>query len=137
MKAQILKAPAPSEKHPLLFAETPTPEPIDDEVLVKVSACGICRTDLHVVEGELPPKLPNVIPGHQIVGRVVGQGQKAKMHRPGARVGVPWLYRTDGTCEFCTRGRENLCPNELFTGWTVNGGYAEYVVAPEQFVYPI
>lgn len=133
----ILSHPASIEDHPLALSESPIPAPGDDEVLVKVRACGICRTDLHVVEGELPPKLPNVIPGHQIVGRVVGQGQKAKMHVPGARVGVPWLHRTDGTCEFCTRGRENLCPNALFTGWTVNGGYAEYVVAPEQFVYPI
>ena len=137
MKALTLRQPAPIETSPLTISDVPIPVPGDDEVLVKVRACGICRTDLHVVEGELPPKLPNVIPGHQIVGRVVGQGQKAKMHRPGARVGVPWLHRTDETCEFCTRGRENLCPNALFTGWTVNGGYAEYVVAPEQFVYPI
>ena len=137
MKALTLRQPAPIETSPLTISDVPIPVPGDDEVLVKVRACGICRTDLHVVEGELPPKLPNVIPGHQIVGRVVGQGQNAKMHRPGARVGVPWLHRTDETCEFCTRGRENLCPNELFTGWTVNGGYAEYVVAPEQFVYPI
>jgi len=137
MKALTLNQPAPIETNPLAVVEAPIPTPGDDEVLVKVSACGLCRTDLHVVEGELQPKLPHVIPGHQIVGRVVGNGSKAKLHPPGARVGIPWLHRTDGTCEFCTRGRENLCPNALFTGWTVNGGYAEYVVAPEHFVYPI
>src|SRR5579864_3455882 len=137
MKAQILKAPAPSEKHPLLFAETPTPEPIDDEVLVKVSACGICRTDLHVVEGELPPRLPNVIPGHQVVGTITGKGPAASRYAVGTRVGVPWLHRACGTCEYCRRGQENLCENAQFTGYTANGGYAEYVTAPEAFVYPI
>jgi propanol-preferring alcohol dehydrogenase len=137
MKALTLAKPGPIETNPLEIRELPIPVPGDDEVLVKVNACGMCRTDLHVVEGELAPKLANVIPGHQIVGRIVGHGAKARKHSVGARVGIPWLHRTDGTCEFCRRGRENLCPNALFTGWTVNGGYAEYVVAPEQFVYPI
>jgi propanol-preferring alcohol dehydrogenase len=137
MKAQTLPRPAPIETSPLVFGEVPIPEPEADEVLVQVSACGICRTDLHVTEGDLPPKLPNVIPGHQVVGRIVGGGSQAKRYAAGTRVGIPWLHRTCGKCEFCTRGRENLCPNALFTGWTVNGGYAEYVVAPEQFVYPI
>jgi propanol-preferring alcohol dehydrogenase len=137
MKAITLTHPAPIESNPLLMRELPIPVPGNDEVLIKISACGMCRTDLHVVEGELPPKLANVIPGHQIVGRIVGHGAKAREHPVGSRVGIPWLHRTDGTCEFCTRGRENLCPNALFTGWTVNGGYAEYVVAPQEFVYPI
>jgi propanol-preferring alcohol dehydrogenase len=137
MRALTLKAPAPVESNPLACEDVPVPEPGADEILIQVFACGICRTDLHVVEGELPPKLPHVIPGHQVVGRVVRSGAAARKYAPGARVGVPWLHRTDGTCEYCTRGRENLCPNAQFTGYTVNGGYAEYVVAPEQFVYPV
>lgn len=119
-----------------MLSEEAIPKPASDEILVEVSACGICRTDLHVVEGELQPKLPRVIPGHQIVGRIVRSGS-AKKYPVGARVGIPWLHRTCGCCEFCTRGKENLCPNAVYTGWTANGGYAEYVVAPEQFVYPI
>ena len=137
MRALALKAPAPVETNPLSSEEIPIPEPGADEILIRVAACGVCRTDLHVVEGELPPKLPHVIPGHQVVGRVVRGGANAPKYAPGARVGVAWLHRTDGTCEYCTRGRENLCPNAQFTGYTVPGGYAEYVVATEQFVYPI
>ena len=106
-------------------------------MLVQVSVCGICRTDLHVTEGELAAKLHNVIPGHQVVGCIVASGSRASRYTTGTRVGIPWLHRTDGTCEFCARGRENLCPNALFTGWTAHGGYAEYIVAPEDFVYPI
>jgi len=132
-----LAKPAPIETSPLILSDVPIPEPRADEVLVKVSACGICRTDLHVCEGELPPKLPSVIPGHQVVGRIERSGSQSNTYALGTRVGIPWLLRTDGTCEFCTRGRENLCPNALFTGWSANGGYAEYVVAPEQFAYPI
>jgi propanol-preferring alcohol dehydrogenase len=125
------------EKHPLLYIEVPTPAPRDDEVLVKINACGICRTDLHVVEGELVPKLSSVIPGHQIVGTIVGTGKSASQYPLGTRVGVAWLHRTDGPCEYCRRGQENLCENSLFTGYTVNGGYAEYVTAPAAFVYPL
>ena len=137
MKAQILKSPAPIERHPLVLTELPVPEPGDDEVVVKVSVCGICRTDLHVVEGELQPRLPGVIPGHQVVGTIVKRGKAAAKHPEGTRVGIPWLHRTDGVCEYCRRGQENLCEHALFTGYTVNGGYAEYVTAPEGFVYPI
>jgi alcohol dehydrogenase, propanol-preferring len=137
MLALTLKAPAPVESNPLACEQLSIPEPAADEILIQVLACGVCRTDLHVVEGELPPKLPSVIPGHQVVGRVVRGGANARKYEPGARVGVPWLHRTDGTCEYCTRGRENLCVNALFTGYTAQGGYAEYIVAPEQFVYPI
>jgi alcohol dehydrogenase, propanol-preferring len=137
MKAMTLAQPASIESHPLMLRDLPVPEPSEDEVLVEVSACGICRTDLHVVEGELPRRVPNLIPGHQVVGRVVGCGSGAVKYAPGTRVGIPWLHRTDGTCEFCKKARENLCPQALFTGWTVNGGYAEFVRAPEQFVYPI
>jgi alcohol dehydrogenase, propanol-preferring len=137
VKAQILKTPAPAEKHPLLFSEVPIPQPADDEVLVNVNACGVCRTDLHVIEGELPPRLPNVIPGHQVVGTIVESGKSANKYARGTRVGIPWLHRTDGTCEYCRRGQENLCENAQFTGYTANGGYAEYITAPEDFVYPI
>jgi len=137
MKAMVLTQPAAVDTSPLALSDEPIPEPAGDEVLVEVIACGICRTDLHVVEGELPQKLPKVIPGHQLVGRIVRRGSAAKKYGVGARVGIPWLHRTCGVCEFCTRGKENLCPTALYTGWNVNGGYAEYVVAPEQFVYPI
>lgn len=133
----VLPHPGSIATHPLAQRDLPEPQPERDEVLIQVSACGVCRTDLHVVEGDLPPKLTNVVPGHQVVGRVVRSGAEANRYATGARVGVPWLHRTCGVCEFCTRGRENLCPNALFTGWTVNGGYAEFIVAPEKFVYPI
>ncbi len=137
MRAIVLQHPDSIAKHPLSLRKVPDPQPRADEVLIEVSACGICRTDLHVVEGELPPKLAKVIPGHQVVGRIIRPGADAKTYTAGTRVGVPWLHRTCGTCEFCTRARENLCPNATFTGWTVNGGYAEFIVAPEKFVYPI
>lgn len=137
MRAMVLAHPDSIARHPLALRDLPEPQPKSDEVLIEVSACGICRTDLHLVEGELPPKLKNVVPGHQVVGRVVRAGAEAKRYVTGTRVGVPWLHRTCGVCEFCTRGRENLCPNASFTGWTVNGGYAEFIVAPEKFVYPI
>lgn len=137
MRAMVLPHPGSIATHPLAQRDLPEPQPERDEVLIQVSACGVCRTDLHVVEGDLPPKLTNVVPGHQVVGRVVRSGAEANRYATGARVGVPWLHRTCGVCEFCTRGRENLCPNALFTGWTVNGGYAEFIVAPEKFVYPI
>jgi alcohol dehydrogenase, propanol-preferring len=104
---------------------------------VRVSACGVCRTDLHVVEGELPPRKSPVIPGHQIVGIVDKLGKDANRFAPGARVGIAWLHKTCGVCEYCRAGRENLCDNATFTGYTVDGGYAEFAVAPESFVYPI
>src|SRR5579872_205941 len=137
MKAQVLKATGPVESHPLFYREAPIPELRDDEVLVKVSACGICRTDLHVVEGELAPKLPTVIPGHQVVGTIAQKGSNAGKYAVGGRVGIPWLHRTCGVCEYCRRGQENLCEKAQFTGYSANGGYAEYVAAPEAFVYPI
>ncbi len=132
MRACVLKTPALVETSPLEWREVPVPLPAPDEVLIRVRACGVCRTDLHVVEGELPLRRPNVIPGHQVVG-TVESGSLAK----GTRVGVPWLNRTCGVCEFCRSGRENLCDTPAFTGWTVNGGYAEYLTAPSAFVYPI
>ena len=137
MKACVLESPAPIEQNPLSFTEAPMPEPGADEVLVRVHAGGVCRTDLHVVEGELPPRKRPVIPGHQVVGTVERCGAAAQRFAPGARVGVAWLHRTCGVCEYCRSGRENLCGAATFTGYTVDGGYAEYIVAPESFVYPI
>src|SRR3954454_15115499 len=136
MKACILKKPAPVESRPLEFTDVADPVPGDDEVLIRVSACGVCRTDLHVVEGELPAHLSPVIPGHQVVGRVSMLGAKLEGLEPGDRVGVAWLHRTDGVCRFCRSGRENLCERAEFTGWTAQGGYAEYIKAPSTFVYP-
>ena len=137
MKACLLRSPGPVEDNPLEFAELAVPRAGGDQVLIRVQACGVCRTDLHVVEGELPPgKLP-VIPGHQVVGTIEQAGPAATRFQPGACVGVPWLHRTCGVCEFCRSGRENLCESAEFTGYTVDGGYAEYILAPEAFVYPI
>jgi len=135
MKACLLHAPAPISKRPLRVEEVPIPEPEDDEILVRVKACGICRTDLHVVEGELPVRLAPVIPGHQIVGEVTTRGAKVNNHEIGDRVGIAWLHHTDGVCRFCRTGRENLCDKASFTGWTVNGGYAEYATVPASFAY--
>jgi alcohol dehydrogenase, propanol-preferring len=137
MKACLLRAPARVETNPLEFTDAQVPEPGEGEVLVRVRACGVCRTDLHVIEGELPPRKSPVIPGHQVVGIVEKQGKNAGRLALGARVGVAWLHRTDGTCEYCKSGAENLCDNPLFTGYSVNGGYAEFIVAPEDFVYAI
>ncbi len=135
MQAWALKAPAPVEKQPLELRDIANPVPGEDELLVQVSACGICRTDLHVVEGDLEVCRPAVIPGHQIVGRIEELGAGVRGLAIGDRVGVAWLNRTCGVCRFCTSRRENLCDAPQFTGWTVNGGFAEYVVAPAAFAY--
>ncbi len=137
MKACLLRSPAAIETNPLAFADVKTPEPGKGEVLVRALVCGVCRTDLHVIEGELPPRKSPVIPGHQVVGVVEKQGENARRFAIGARIGVAWLHRTDGVCEYCRSGAENLCDNPEFTGYTVDGGYAEYIVAPEDFVYAI
>jgi propanol-preferring alcohol dehydrogenase len=135
MRACILHTPAAVESSPLDIADIPIPTPADDELLVRVSACGICRTDLHVVEGELPVRRSPVTPGHQVVGRVAGRGAGVEGFTEGERVGIAWLNRTCGACRFCRARRENLCERAEFTGWTVNGGFAEYVVAPAAFTY--
>jgi alcohol dehydrogenase, propanol-preferring len=137
MKACVLRAAARIETNPLEFADVPVPQPGKGEVLVRVSFCGVCRTDLHVVEGELPPRKSPVIPGHQVVGTVEKSGEGARRFREGARVGIAWLHSTDQTCEYCRAGMENLCDHPEFTGYTVDGGYAEYAVAREDFVYEI
>jgi|SRR5215470_9461875 len=135
MKAWTLRAPGPVDGHPLQFNDVPAPVPAADEILVRVSACGICRTDLHIVEGELEIRQPHVIPGHQIVGRVEALGKEVTGFKLDQRVGIAWLHRTCGICAFCQSGRENLCDTPQFTGWTVNGGFAEFAVAPANFAY--
>jgi propanol-preferring alcohol dehydrogenase len=137
MKTCLLDSPGPIDSLPLRFVEAPKPKPAAGQVLIRVRACGVCRTDLHVVEGELPLRKSPLVPGHQAVGTVEERGPGAERFRLGARVGVPWLHRTDGRCEYCRSGKENLCENADFTGYTVDGGYAEYIVAPEDFIYPI
>jgi propanol-preferring alcohol dehydrogenase len=137
MKACVLARPAAVETNPLQYMEVPLREPAKDEVLVRVHDCGVCRTDLHVVEGELPPRKSPIIPGHQVVGIVEQIGKEASRFSVGSRVGIAWLNRTDGTCTYCRGGAENLCDQPDFTGYTVDGGYAEFIVAPEQFVYEI
>lgn len=137
MKACFLRAPAKVESNPLVFGDIRKPEPASGEILIRVEVCGVCRTDLHVVEGELPSRKFPIVPGHQAVGHVAATGDGAGRLAIGSRVGVAWLHKTDGTCEYCRRGEENLCDNPQFTGYTVNGGYAEYLVAPEDFVYPL
>jgi alcohol dehydrogenase, propanol-preferring len=146
MRAMQLAAPAPAAEAPLRLVELPVPEPGPGQVLLRVLACGVCRTDLHILEGELPPHRSPVVPGHQIVGQVEALGVGAELIAPGGepgarplavgdRVGVPWLHQTDGTCRFCRRGQENLCEHALFTGWDVDGGFAEFTLAPAGFVY--
>jgi len=135
MKAWLLNQPAPAEEHPLSLAQIPIPQAGLDEILLRVHACGVCRTDLHVVEGELPVRHSPLIPGHQIVGSVTSLGPSVEGFSVGDRVGVAWLNRTCGECEFCLADRENLCDRAMFTGWTVNGGYAEFAIAPAAFTY--
>ena len=123
--------------NPLLLRETPTPEPGPGQVRVQVLICGVCRTDLHIVEGDLPPVKRPVVPGHETVGIVDRVGSGVRTVKEGDRVGIAWLQQTCGQCEFCKSGRENLCPRATFTGYHVDGGYAEYAVVPEAFAYPI
>jgi propanol-preferring alcohol dehydrogenase len=133
MRAMLLDRPG----QPLHLADLPIPTPGDGQVLLRVHACGICRTDLHILDGELSePQLP-LIPGHQIVGTITQRGPGATRFAEGQRVGVPWLGWTDGTCPYCLAGHENLCDNARFTGYQINGGYAEWAVADERYCFPI
>ena len=133
MRAMILRSP----DEPLRTAEVPEPEPGPEEVLIQVHVCAVCRTDLHVVDGELPdPKLP-LIPGHQIVGTVESLGGHVERFAPGERIGVPWLGYTDGECRYCRTNRENLCDRARFTGYQIDGGYAGYAAADHRFCFPI
>jgi propanol-preferring alcohol dehydrogenase len=137
MKAMILERQGPIEEKPLELVDVPVPEPGPGQVLVRVSMCGLCHTDLHTVEGDLElPKLP-VIPGHQIVGTVEKLGEGVSAPGVGARVGAAWLYAACGACRFCSSGLENLCESARFTGFHVNGGYAEYVALPAGFIYEL
>ena len=122
---------------PLALEQRPIPDPASGEVLVRVSACGVCRTDLHVVDGDLTePRLP-VVPGHEVVGRVAAVGRDVERFREGERVGIPWLGWTCGTCRFCRRGQENLCEAARFTGYTLDGGYGDYCLADQRYCFPV
>jgi propanol-preferring alcohol dehydrogenase len=121
----------------LELVERPIPAPRQDEVLIKVEACGVCRTDLHVIDQELPVHRPGVVPGHQVVGIVTRAGQAVRRIRIGDRIGIAWLRGTCGVCRWCLEGRENLCPDSRFTGWDADGGYAEFATVPEAFAYPL
>jgi propanol-preferring alcohol dehydrogenase len=135
MKAAVLHAPNKIAERPLSIEDVPQPEAKSGQVLLKVRVCGVCRTDLHIVEGELPAKRDRIIPGHQIVGEILA-GSAGDLPL-GTRVGVSWMGGVDGTCPFCRRGEENLCDAPVFTGYSVDGGYAEYAVARADFVYPL
>jgi len=137
MRAMVLEQPAAVEKAPLALRDLPIPEPGAGEIRVKVRLCGVCRTDLHVVEGELPPQRSHIVPGHQVVGTVDAQGAGCRRFAPGQRVGIAWLRSTDGVCQFCRRGDENLCAQAHFTGYHADGGYAEYAVVREDFAYAL
>lgn len=137
MWALILKEPKPIEENPLFYENVEEPFPGKGEIRIKVKSCGVCHTDLHIIEGDLSlPKLP-IIPGHQIVGIVESLGSDTNRFKIGERVGVPWLYSTCQDCEFCKKGLENLCEKACFTGLHKDGGYAPYMVVPEDFSYPI
>ena len=135
MRAWVVETPGPVDSGPMRRVERPVPEPDIGQVRVRISCCGVCRTDLHLAEGDLPPRRPAVTPGHEVVGHVDALGPGAQRFSLGERVGVPWLGRTDGTCRYCRRGDENLCTGPLFTGWDVDGGYADACLVDEGFAY--
>jgi propanol-preferring alcohol dehydrogenase len=130
----VLRKVSDVKSHPLTYEDVETPEPDVNDVLVQVDYCGVCRTDLHVVEGDIPPLVSPIIPGHEIVGKIVRLGKNVRTLSEGETVGIPWLHHTDGKCEYCITARENLCENKVFTGYTVNGGYAEYALGVEGYV---
>jgi len=138
MSAWRVTSPGPLSTNPLEYIDTVVAEPGDDEVVVAVTACGVCRTDLHVTEGDLPVHRPHVIPGHEVVGEVIGLGSGVGPQIAiGDRVGVAWLRDTCGRCRFCVRGAENLCPKSRYTGWDADGGYAEFLTAPADYVHTL
>jgi alcohol dehydrogenase, propanol-preferring len=137
VRAWVVHKPGPVPSGPLLLTERPVPEPGPGQLLVRVVCCGVCRTDLHLAEGDLPPKAPDTTPGHEVVGEVVATGPGATRFHPGDRVGVAWLATTDGTCQYCRQGKENLCPASTYTGWDVHGGYAEYLTVADAFAHPL
>ncbi|EQD29577.1 Zinc-containing alcohol dehydrogenase, partial [mine drainage metagenome] len=135
MEAMVLETPAPVERRPLRWTERPDPTPGPGEVVVRVEVCGVCRTDLHLVEGDLPPLRSSIIPGHEVVGRVESIGTGVDGLAVGDRIGVPWLHGTCGRCEYCRTGRENLCESKTFTGYSVDGGYATRTIAAEAYAF--
>jgi propanol-preferring alcohol dehydrogenase len=137
MRAMVLAAQAPLHTSPLSLRDLPIPEPAPEEVRVRVRACGACRTDIHVVEGDLTARRLPLVPGHQVVGTIEALGRAATRFRIGDRVGIAWLRSTCRRCRFCVSGHENLCPDSTYTGWTHDGGYAEYACVPEAFAYAI
>ncbi|HET7397186.1 MAG TPA: zinc-dependent alcohol dehydrogenase family protein [Intrasporangium sp.] len=137
MRAWAITTPGPIRTRPLRLVELPVPEPGPHEVLVRVRACGVCRTDLHVAEGDLPAHRSPVVPGHEVVGEVALLGPQAARFSVGDRVGIAWLRSACGSCRWCRTGRENLCPASRYTGWDADGGYAEYAVVPEAFAYRV
>lgn len=137
MRAWQVRAPGPLSGHPLELVTTSVPDPVGDEVLIAVHTCGVCRTDLHVTEGDLPVHRERVIPGHEVVGEVVALGPAAAGLKVGDRVGLAWLRHTCGVCRYCLAGKENLCPVSQYTGWDADGGYAEFVTAPAPFLHPL
>jgi len=137
MRAWVVHQPGPVTAGPLRLVERPVPEPGPGQLLVKLLACGVCRTDLHLAEGDLPPHGADVTPGHEIVGEVVAAGPGVTRFGVGDRVGGAWLAGTDGSCRFCRSGRENLCPGSAYTGWDIHGGYAEYFVGADAYMYPL
>ncbi len=137
MRVWALDHPAPAAEHSLRLVERAVPEPGPHEVLVEVHVCGVCRTDLHLVEGDLAPRRPGVVPGHEVVGHVVARGPGAGRFDEGERVGIAWLRATCGVCRFCVRGDENLCVAPGFTGWDADGGYGEFAVVDERYAYKV
>jgi propanol-preferring alcohol dehydrogenase len=137
MRAWVVREPGPVDGGPLELVERDEPEPGPGQVRVRVSTCGVCRTDLHLAEGDLPPKHPALTPGHEVVGVVDALGPDAVRFAAGQRIGVPWLGGTDGRCRFCRRGQENLCLEPAFTGWDVPGGYAEACLVREEYAYAL
>lgn len=137
MRAWVVRRPGPLATGPLAARELPEPEPGPGEVRLRVRACGVCRTDLHLAEGDLAPRRPDTVPGHEVVGVVDALGPGTRRFEPGQRVGVAWLRGTCGRCRFCRGGRENLCPDATFTGWDADGGYAEAVLVPEAYAYAL
>jgi propanol-preferring alcohol dehydrogenase len=135
MRAWELTVPGPADHRPLRMVDRAVPEPGPDELLVRVITSGVCRTDLHLIEGDLPPHQPGMTPGHEVVGEVSGVGAEVTGWRAGDRVGIAWLRHTCGICRFCRRGDENLCPDSRYTGWDAPGGYADFAVVPADFAY--
>ena len=137
MQAWVVSEPGPVSGSPLVLVERPVPVPGPGEVLVRVSACGVCRTDLHLAEGDLAPRHHSVVPGHEVVGEVVGSGEGAGRFSSGDRIGIAWLRHSCGACRWCRGGRENLCPDSRYSGWDADGGYAEFALVSEAFAYRI